>query len=69
MALLTLTVQVKTPRWLPVYLGAVKFFSDLGVLDVDVDIVSAFICRQIKYRVGRGKWQTFRTSQPTSPSR
>lgn len=62
----TLTFEVKTPRWAPLYLGAIRFFHDLGVLDVNVDVVAAFILRRVKYRVGRGKWQTLATSPPTS---
>ncbi|WP_156456943.1 hypothetical protein [Bradyrhizobium sp. CCH5-F6] len=54
-SMLTVTLSVKLPFWWRAYVGALKFFSDLGWLSVDPQAAADFVCRHTTVRCG--KWR------------
>lgn len=54
-SMLTVTLSVKLPWWWKVYIAAIKFFHDFGVLHVDAEAAAACICRHTTIRCG--KWR------------
>jgi hypothetical protein len=52
---ITVTVSVRLPWWWMAYIGALKFFHDLGVLRVDVEAVAQFVIRHASFRCDGAK--------------
>lgn len=45
---ITLTFTWRLPFWWRLYIGALKFFHDFGVLDVDVEVAAKFVAKRIR---------------------
>ncbi|MCK1541445.1 hypothetical protein IVB12_05490 [Bradyrhizobium sp. 179] len=56
-SMLTVTVSVKLPFWWKAYVGALRFFHDLGLLRVNPEIAADFIVRNASFQVGGKRWR------------
>ncbi|MET4174782.1 hypothetical protein ABIB99_005888 [Bradyrhizobium sp. LA6.1] len=54
-SVVTITLSVRLPFWWRAYVGALKFFNDVGALNVNPEVAAAFICRHTTVRCG--KWR------------
>ena len=55
---LVVTLKAKVPWWCDAYIGALKFFQGMGVLEVDPEVAGAFVARHIKVYVRCGnRWK------------
>jgi hypothetical protein len=55
----TLSFTWRLPFWWRLYIGALKFFHGLGLLEVDVEVAAQFVAKRIRVYIvtSDGRWK------------